>query len=427
MTTSKPRIFISSTIYDFKDLRSALKYWLQQLGYEVLLSEFNDFTKPLDENSYNACLRTVAISDYYILFIGSRVGGFYNRADKISVTRMEYRTAYKLMKSKALKLVVFVRDELLKVKGDRKALEAYLEKDLAIRKEISPSNVQKIINHPSDIVNDAEAIFGFIDEVARAGEMKEATQGKGPFPNGNWIHTYSTFQDVIEVLSRELGIVDKLSEVALRENLKRELLSNLWPLTLKNEGKIIPFYDSVSFARQRLTGDINDSSQISSQHLKQLVEYALAGNRGNGLSTRFIDQALITGEFLEYDFDLNRYRSGPINNALFDLREIIERLRFIQQSWRGIQLEFVHKYNDESKTQRDVSVSNSDLFMPFVLADRQQDIVTLSAALIKALDGDMNKLSNLRLNPPSPFREIAQEIKNETATTDELTRWLNEQ
>jgi len=39
----KPKIFISSTIYDFQDLRSSLKYWLSELGFSVQLSEYSDF------------------------------------------------------------------------------------------------------------------------------------------------------------------------------------------------------------------------------------------------------------------------------------------------------------------------------------------------------------------------------------------------
>src|SRR5689334_2746801 len=94
---TKPTIFISSTIYDFGDLRSALKYWLEQLGYEVMLSEFNDFTKPLDENSYTACLKAIESASHFILLIGARTGGIYDAAEKVSITRMEYRAAYDLV------------------------------------------------------------------------------------------------------------------------------------------------------------------------------------------------------------------------------------------------------------------------------------------------------------------------------------------
>ena len=48
----KPKIFISSTIYDFQDLRSALKYWLDENGFETQLSEYNDFLKDVTLNSY---------------------------------------------------------------------------------------------------------------------------------------------------------------------------------------------------------------------------------------------------------------------------------------------------------------------------------------------------------------------------------------
>jgi Domain of unknown function (DUF4062) len=45
MENKKPTVFISSTIYDFKDLRSAIKYYLEELGFEVFASDYNDFPK----------------------------------------------------------------------------------------------------------------------------------------------------------------------------------------------------------------------------------------------------------------------------------------------------------------------------------------------------------------------------------------------
>ena len=64
---NKPRVFISSTINDFGDLRSALKYWLEELGYEVRLSEFNDFQRPADQGTFDSCFQRlkIAIIMYY--------------------------------------------------------------------------------------------------------------------------------------------------------------------------------------------------------------------------------------------------------------------------------------------------------------------------------------------------------------------------
>ena len=71
----KGKIFISSTIYDFKDLRSSLKYWLNELGYEVFLSEKSDFPRDASKNTYESCLDTIEKCVWFILFIGNRVGG----------------------------------------------------------------------------------------------------------------------------------------------------------------------------------------------------------------------------------------------------------------------------------------------------------------------------------------------------------------
>ena len=80
----KPNVFVSSTIYDFADLRSALKYWLEEMGFGVRMSEFNDFVKDSSENSYDACFKAIEECDYYILLIGSRVGGLFSKEPKIT-------------------------------------------------------------------------------------------------------------------------------------------------------------------------------------------------------------------------------------------------------------------------------------------------------------------------------------------------------
>lgn len=69
----RPTFFISSTIFDFRDLRSALKFYLEEQGCQVLTSETNDFKKPLDEHSYDACLKAIEAADYFILLM-SRSG-----------------------------------------------------------------------------------------------------------------------------------------------------------------------------------------------------------------------------------------------------------------------------------------------------------------------------------------------------------------
>lgn len=121
-----PTFFLSSTIYDFKDLRSAIKYFLELQGCRVLASDFNDFAKPLDPHSYEACLKAIAEADYFVLLIGARVGGWYEH-EKVSITQAEYREAYRLHKEGRLKLLSFVRADVWNLREERKALRKHLE------------------------------------------------------------------------------------------------------------------------------------------------------------------------------------------------------------------------------------------------------------------------------------------------------------
>ena len=80
MSQSTPRVFVSSTVYDFRDLRSAVKLSLEEYGYGVHLSELNDFPQLPDQNTYDSCLRAIDQSDYFVLFVGVGLAGGMTRA-----------------------------------------------------------------------------------------------------------------------------------------------------------------------------------------------------------------------------------------------------------------------------------------------------------------------------------------------------------
>ncbi len=98
-----PRVFVSSTYYDLKHLRSSLENFIESLGYEPLLSEKGDIAyapdRPLDES----CYREVRNADMFVLIIGGRYGSeksdgntdipkkFFDRYD--SITKLEYKSA----------------------------------------------------------------------------------------------------------------------------------------------------------------------------------------------------------------------------------------------------------------------------------------------------------------------------------------------
>jgi hypothetical protein len=98
-----PRIFVSSTYYDLKHIRSSLELFIESLGYDSILSEKGDIAylhnAPLDES----CYREAANSDMLVLIIGGRYGSesssnntsnkvdFFSRYE--SITKKEYESA----------------------------------------------------------------------------------------------------------------------------------------------------------------------------------------------------------------------------------------------------------------------------------------------------------------------------------------------
>lgn len=100
---ARPRVFVSSTYYDLKHLRSSIENFIEQLGYEPVLSEKDSIAylpdAPLDES----CYREAKSADLFVLIIGGRYGSaasdqprdlrndFYDRYE--SITKREYDSA----------------------------------------------------------------------------------------------------------------------------------------------------------------------------------------------------------------------------------------------------------------------------------------------------------------------------------------------
>lgn len=105
----KPTVFISSTCYDLKQIRSDLKNVIENdLGLEALLSEYSSF--PIDPSlgTVDNCLRVVQErADIFILIIGNRYG--YQTDNGKSVTNLEYLRA----KEKGIPIYAFIDKKVI--------------------------------------------------------------------------------------------------------------------------------------------------------------------------------------------------------------------------------------------------------------------------------------------------------------------------
>ena len=355
----KPKIFVSSTIYDFKDLRSSLKYWLEEMGFEPQLSEYNDFDKDSSGFSHDSCLKVISDCDYFILLLGSRVGGKYPGED-ISITRKEYRTAYNMLKiGKIKKLLVFVRSSIWDVKEDRKGLIKYLEHCEIKDRDGNEISKDSIINFNSKIAKNADHIFSFIDEISRKDEINE-----GEKPLMNWINTFNTFEDIVSVLRTELLLKTNLYQKLNEQLVKSAVLDNSRHMSEVIEGKVLYCHNCFSSIRSIIKQykDISNNNRLNMRpiilevtDIDKLSMFLLFFRIGiDELNTFIFENAVSSGSFLDYSSEAGEYVNSNINKALIQL---ISEIKKLKESEKLIDINFQTKLLNKC---RDVLTHKSD-------------------------------------------------------------------
>lgn len=140
-----PRVFVSSTCYDLKYIRENLKYFINNIGFEAILSEDGDVFYDPEAHTHDSCLCEVSTCQLFVLIIGGRHGGTFHGEDK-SITNKEYEEAIKL------KIPVFTLVE-----------QSVLSEHLVYQKNKANPNAKDVIYPSVDNIK----IFEFIDEVRK--------------------------------------------------------------------------------------------------------------------------------------------------------------------------------------------------------------------------------------------------------------------
>jgi len=421
---NKPSIYISSTIFDFEDMRSALKHWLEGQGYEVLLSEANDFPVDRSKDSYQACLDAISRCGYFMLFIGSRVGGLFDKDEQISITRKEYQRAYELAQQSKIRIISFVRKSVWNYRHCQKELETYLKKEFCWKKEIDEASIEKILNRPSDFATQAKQIISFIDEVARIEEMKKMTNGdKTDRPISNWIHAFSTFQEIVDCLKIEFAIDDDKKK-KLVFLLEKEICENLTEILVwyEEEGKVLEdFYDG-DLVRSKMQGESKDKSSLDASMLASKYLWLWTTNcTCSKMSTRYIGQSIDSGLFLKYNNSNDRYEHTKLSDALWLLQKEIHSFQCMINS---PEKELFVKYREfEALGSRHVEIKNRDLGLLLAVSDRKYNIVYLSKAILRTINGNPDLLEKFTPKPFSPFKDVEEGLKKERPDEGKVMAW----
>jgi hypothetical protein len=390
------------------------------------MSDHADFAKPLDLNSYDACLQTIDSCDYFVLFVGARVGGWYNESDRISITRAEYQHAYDRFEAGQLRLILFVRKDLWNVREDRKALLAYLQSDADITREINDLTAKKISESPSKFANDAEAIFAFIDEIMRRPEMVCASKSGLDYPKGNWVHAFDSFQEIATVLRQSLGLTANLKRRGFITSLKAEIVENVRRFLGRGDGvalcsPIDTLWTEIkdSFLGQ-LSRDMVGTSEIETPMMNTFC--IVCAEPGSGfLQTTFLEEAVRSGEFLDYDKSTDSLVVGPIQCALVDLLSQIEKHRLISSAMEGAK-NLLSTYGSRNKWAT-INVQNTDLIVPLTWLDSFHILLNKFYATYSMLSGGEAKSVLAHTTTASDIFNIPLRC---AVTSSEAKAWLEQ-
>ncbi|WP_278789612.1 DUF4062 domain-containing protein [Leyella stercorea] len=89
---AKPRIFISSTFYDLRQVRSDLDQFIEALGYEPIRNEEGDIPYGKEEELEEYCYKEIKMCDILVCIIGNKYGS-ESKSEHYSITQRELKTA----------------------------------------------------------------------------------------------------------------------------------------------------------------------------------------------------------------------------------------------------------------------------------------------------------------------------------------------
>lgn len=392
MENTIPYVFISSTVTEFRDLRSAIAYTLRTQGSNVYQSEAAGFDVKGDRSSFEECFTNVRNSDFYILIIGNTRGSLFQEG--ISVTRQEYRIARETFLAQGRpRLLMYLRDTTeLALSGNKQArLKAGID--------------------------DADHLTSFIQEV------------KSPGIEGapNYLIHFRDFEDLMTSLAGSMNLGRNLSEKLIRHSLLSELLSNLTHIVSGTNTVLFPKHWYMRTVREGISitpDDIHRNINITDKQSIRLGMSLIGRLDGASLQTRCIEDAIDRGVFLTFNPVTSVLEETSIHKLLLQLITDINLLRMRDMpKTRGNWSEDIMKaiYEFTHKHIPSLQIRGIDLAFAFTHYDTTEDIFQGHLALCKVLLGVSDVLPPYQRQPLTPFgKEMDKELRAEQVSGTQI-------
>jgi Domain of unknown function (DUF4062) len=163
---AKPRVFISSTFYDLRQVREDLERMIRELGYEPVRHETGRIPYAKDQRLETSAYREVELCDVIVSIVGGRFGTESKDNPGISISQAELRRAL----DTGIQVFVFVEKSVLA--------------------EYSTYQLNKAA---------PDVKYGFVDDV----RVYEFLEHLYALPQNNPIHGFETSLDITDFLRQQ--------------------------------------------------------------------------------------------------------------------------------------------------------------------------------------------------------------------------------
>lgn len=106
---AKPRVFISSTFYDLRQIRENIERFIKELGYEPVRHETGAIPYEKDKALEKSAYKEVEVSDIIVSVLGGRFGTTSEEDERFSITHTEIQKAL----NRGVQVYIFVEQAVL--------------------------------------------------------------------------------------------------------------------------------------------------------------------------------------------------------------------------------------------------------------------------------------------------------------------------
>ncbi len=218
-----PRLFISSTCYDLQEVRYQLRNFIEDIGYEPVMSEFGDIFYDYKKHVQDSCKEEIEKCQFFILIIGNHYGSFYHRQKEQSAP------------------------DSVTLQEMRKALETNIFKHIFINKFVDYDYKNYINALKKYISQNADSKFKDLDEIEYnniINRLKAEFRAKYFFPQDSYKFIFN-FLDLVYSLESNNAIIPYESFDDIKNSLRKQWAGFMYDSILEKNSVPSSFVDKV--------------------------------------------------------------------------------------------------------------------------------------------------------------------------------------